>query len=131
MKAALRRPKGTVLIAALVCLVIVMAVIGSMLTGTLRARRQLHVERNRRQAELLLQAGLERARFKAAKDDAYRGETWQLPAEQVLGSGEGVVTISSSREADDQPRRYLVAAEYPAGSPLSIRRSHTFTLKTP
>jgi hypothetical protein len=133
MKTHVRRPRGTVLIAALVCLVIVMAVLGSMLTGTLRARRQLHAERDRRQAELLLQAGIERAKFKAAEDDAYRGETWQLPTEQVLGNGKGIVTITLSKAADDQSWQYQVVAEYPAGNPLSIRRSRTFASpqKTP
>jgi Tfp pilus assembly protein PilX len=134
MKARPRfRRAGTVLIVALVALVVVMAMLGSMLTGTLRARRQLHAERDRRQTELLLQAGLERAAFQLGRDAAYRGESWELAADDVVGTGEGKVTIAASREADDQPWQINVVAEYPRGSPLSVRRSQTFTLsaKTP
>ena len=43
------------------CLLIVAAIIGSMLQSAIRARRQLHTERDRRQTELLL-AGRRRPR---------------------------------------------------------------------
>jgi len=125
-KSSRRRKRGTVIVVTLVCLVIVMGMIASMLSGSLRARRQLHAERDRRQAELLLQAGVDRAIFKIAKDAEYRGESWQLPADSVLGSGEGAVTITASRQADDHPWQFLVVAEYPIGSPISVRRSRTF-----
>lgn len=117
--------RGTVLIVALVCLLIVMALVGSLLQGTLRARRQLHAERDRRQTELLLQAGIERAAFRLAKEADYRGETWALPAESLLGTGEGQVTIKAARDAEDDPFEVNVVAEYPVGSVLSIRRSRT------
>lgn len=119
------RRQGIVLIVSLVCLVIVMALIGGLLQGTLRARRQLHVERDRRQTELLLHAGIDRAALRLATEADYRGETWALPAESILGSGAGQVTIEASREADDRPWQVHVVAEYPAGSELSIRRSRT------
>jgi hypothetical protein len=124
-----RRRRGAVLVAALVCLLVVMAVLSSMLQGTLRARRQLHRERDLRQAELLLQAGVERAAFRFASEPGYRGETWSLPAVMITGSKAGRVMIEFSRESDEQPWRVDVAAEYPAGNEASIRRSHTFNFQ--
>jgi hypothetical protein len=117
--------RGAVLVAALVCLLIVMAMLGAMLRGTLRARMQMHVQRDLRQCELLLEAGVERAAFRLASEADYRGETWAVPADSVVGSGEGQVTIAATRAADDQPWQLSVAAEYPLGSDSSIRRSRT------
>jgi len=120
--------RGTVLVAALVCLLIVMALLGSMLQGSLRARRQMHVQRDLRQCELLLQAGALRAAQRLATQAEYRGETWAVPAEQIVGAGEGQVTIAATRDADDQPWQLSVVAEYPLSGECSIRRSRTFSI---
>jgi type II secretory pathway component PulK len=125
-----KQRKGAVLVTALVCLLIVMALLGSMLQNTLRARRQLRTERDLRQAELLLQAGADRAAFRLSKDADYRGETWKLPAKSVIGSGEAEVVIEVSHESEKKPWQVHVVAEYPVGSELSIRRSHTFLIQS-
>jgi type II secretory pathway pseudopilin PulG len=114
------------LVVALACLAIVMAIIGMMLQGALRARRQLHVERDLRQAELLLEAGIDRAAFQLADDDDYAGETWQIPASDLLGHGDGEVVIVAERSGDAEPWQVRVVAEYPVGTPRSVRRSRTF-----
>lgn len=121
--------RGAILVVALVCLVIVMALVGVLLQGTLRARRQLHAERDRRQAELLLQAGLDRAALRAAGQADYSGESWELPAESIAGSGAGLVTIEAARQAESALWKIHVVAEYPAGSELSIRRSRTILVQ--
>jgi type II secretory pathway component PulK len=124
-----KQPRGAVLVAALVCMLIVMALVGSMLERTLRARRQLLVERDLRQTQWLLQAGLDRAAFRLARESDYRGETWKLPAGQITGRGEGQVAIAASRVADGAPWQIKVVAEYPLGNELSIQRSHTFLVQ--
>jgi hypothetical protein len=122
------RRGGLVLVAALVCLLVVTAMFGNMLRGTVTARRQLHVERNRRQTELLLQAGADRAALRLATEPDYRGETWNLPAPAVLGHSDGRVTIEASRAAADQPWLVRVVAEYPLGSDFSVRRSQSLQI---
>ena len=123
-----RRRSGMVLIAALVCLLILTGMIGTMLQTSLRARRQLRTERELIQCKLLLQAGMDRAAFRLSSDSEYAGETWEVPAEALAGSGEGQVTIEASRESDDEPWSVRVVAEYPLGSEHSIRRSKTITI---
>jgi Tfp pilus assembly protein PilX len=123
------RRRGAMLVVALACLAIVMAIIGVMLQGALRARRQLHVERDLRQVELLLEAGLDRAAFQLASDDDYAGETWQIPASDLLGRGDGEVVIVATRSGDAEPWRVRVAAEYPVGTPASVRRTRTFLVQ--
>jgi hypothetical protein len=120
-----------VLVAALVCLLIVMSMLGTLLRTTLRTGRQLHVERDRQQAEFLLQAGADRAAQLFASKPEFRGDTWTLPAEEILGQGGGTVTTSLTRESDEVPWQLHVVAEYPLGRDFSIRRSRTFLVEAP
>jgi type II secretory pathway component PulK len=118
--------RGTVLIAALVCLLIVMAMLGTMLQGALRAHRQMRSERDLRQTELLLQAGSDRAAYRIANDANYRGETWTLPAGAIAENREAQVTIEAARPDGQTAWKIKVLAEYPLGGETSIRRSRTF-----
>lgn len=122
------RRHGTVLVAAIVCLAIIVAMIGSMLVAALAASRQLRAERDLRQCELLLQAGLDRAAHRLATERNYRGEIWNLSAEQIGGAGEGQVTIELAPRSDEELRQITIVGEYPAGGETSIRRSRTITL---
>jgi Tfp pilus assembly protein PilV len=119
--------RGAVLVAALVCLLVVTTLLSTMLQTALRSRRQLHRERDLRQTELLLQAGMARAAFQLANQPEYRGEMWNLPAVAIVGSGGGQVTIDVSIKSDAQAWHVEVMAEYPAGGEKSIRRSHAYS----
>jgi Tfp pilus assembly protein PilV len=125
-----RRQRGSVLIAALVCLLIVSALLGSMLLAALQASRQIRKERDRRQCELLLQAGAERAAFRLAQQPEYAGETWNLPPDSIIGMGAGQVTIAVTRPAE-RPPQIDVVAEYPLDGERSIRRSRTLSTHPP
>jgi type II secretory pathway component PulK len=126
------RPKGgAVMVAALVCLLIVMSILGSMLHAALRAQRQLRVERDRRQVEFLLQAGVNRAVERLSTDSAFRGDTWSLPTEAIVGRGRGSVSSEVSPASNEQSWQIRIVAEYPAGSEWSIRRSRSFLVPAP
>ena len=125
-----RSHKGTVLIAALACLLIVTAIVGSMLQNTLRARRQLHTERDRRQTELLLQAGADRVAARLLLESDFRGDVWELPTEAIVGRGAGRVTTQVSRSDDGGPWQVRIIAEYPLGRDFPIQRSQTFKIST-
>jgi hypothetical protein len=123
-----RPRRGAVLVAALVCMLVVMMILGSMFQGVVRAHRQLHRERDLRQTELLLQAGCDRAAVQLLNTDDYHGETWNLPPDMVVGTGRGRVTIETTRTGSQPAWEVKVVAEYPQGSDTSIRRSRTFQL---
>ncbi len=130
---ARRRPpcrrQGAMLVVSLACLAIVMAIVGVMLQGALRARRQLHAERDLRQVELLLEAGIDRAAFQLASNDNYEGETWRIPASGLLGSSDAEVVIVAERSAGAEPWQVRVAAEYPVGTAASVRRTRIFQVQ--
>lgn len=134
MRHAFRKTRdrnGLVLIAALVCLVVSMAIVGTMLKAAIAARRQLHTERDLRQTELLLQAGFERAAFQLASNTAFSGDTWNLADDEIIGRGAGRVTTNIERAANGgraSSWQIHVLAEYPLGRDFPIQRSQTFTI---
>lgn len=125
------RRRGAVLVAALVCLLVVMAVIAAMLQSALRSRRYMQTERDVRQAELLLRAGIVRAAQRMRADEHYSGEQWQLAAAEIVGLYPGQVTVEVASTDHDQTRRVYVLAEYPLGNQSSVRRSRTLVLEIP
>jgi len=126
---ASRGRRGAALITALVCLVIVMALVAAMLVGALQVSRQMRVERDRRQCELLLQAGLDRAALRVSAAEPYQGEVWAVPAADIIERGDGRVIIEVLRDGAAPPQIHVVA-EYPIGSDRSIHRSRMVQLQT-
>lgn len=126
-----RRRSGLMVVAAMACLLIVTSIVYGMLHSAVRARRQLHAERDRRQAELLLEAGADRAISRLATDASFGGDTWTLPAEAIIGSGDGRVTTEIMRAGNEGAWSLQVVAEYPLGRGFPVRRSHTFPISVP
>lgn len=120
--------RGTILIVALLCLLVVMSLLGTMLLAVLQSTRQLHTERDLRQCELLLQSGIERAFTQLARQPDYAGETEDIAAAEIIDQGSGRITITVNPTIADAPPQLQVAAEYPANSEFAIRRSRTFSL---
>lgn len=134
----MRHRRGILLVAVIVCMAVVMGIVGTLLRGALSARRQLRVDRDLRQVELLLDAGVDRAAAKLATDPDYEGETWSIPADQILSAGAGKVVIEipdasppTDSESDDAPQlcQVHIAAEYPLGGLTTVRRSRTFLIE--
>lgn len=125
---ACARHRGFAVVAALTCLLIVVSIVGSMVQGAIRARRQMHVERDRRQSEMLIVAGAERAMSRLGSDPEYVGDVWELPSEKIVGNGAGRVTCEISPLAGDGSRQLRVVAEYPTDRDFPIRRSQSFEI---
>jgi hypothetical protein len=119
-----------VLICVVVCLAIATLLIAAMVQRTLLTRRQIRTERQLRQAEWLVEAGVERAAFRLANDEDYSGEQWPLSADAIVGTHPGLVSISVRRESTG-PASVQVAAQYPSGGAVSIRRSREFLVDLP
>jgi hypothetical protein len=101
-----------------------------VLLSALRNTRQLHAERNLRQCALLLQAGVDRALLRMARDPGYTGETRELSPAEIIDQGAGQITIAVQSATADSPAQLKVAAEYPVGNEFSVRRSRTLSLST-
>ncbi|MGN6545784.1 MAG: hypothetical protein ACTHK7_12095 [Aureliella sp.] len=146
MKPTMRRsPRGTVLICVLACLIVVTALIGSTTQAALRARNAARIEKQVRQGELLLEAGVLRAAQQLKKSADYEGEQWRprlLAARQdstetgahddESSSPEAAVDIRVTPSDDPSTRKVEVIArlQSPAAGPSAIQRSHRFTFKS-
>jgi hypothetical protein len=117
------RDRGAILVAALVALAILSAIFAQMLHTSLLAHRQLRLERDLRQTELLLAAGADRAAYRVAADPNYRGEIWQPKLDLPAGAADPQVAIQVTRDAADKPWRVRIVAEWSLGNQQSIQRS--------
>ncbi len=75
-----RRRTGAVLISVLACLVVTTAIAALTVRQSLEARRQGRVERQLRQTQYLLDAGIRRASERLRADESYAGESWEPTA---------------------------------------------------
>lgn len=143
MKRTMHQPhRGTVLICVLACLIAVTALIGSTTQAALRARHAARLQKQVRQAELLLEAGVLRAAQQLKKSASYEGEQWRprlLSAPQdsteteARGDeptrAEAVVDIRIAQSDDASTRKVEVVTRLksPTAGASAIQRSHQFT----
>jgi hypothetical protein len=126
-----KRPRraGLAIIPALVCIVLVTLLCGSLLKQALTVRNLVRTEERRMQAEWLAESGLGRARARLEADPRYQGETWDVPAESLGGRATGVVRITVEPVENQSGRRRLrVEADYPRGEETRARQTKTLTV---
>lgn len=117
---------GLMVIVALVCLLVISSIIGSMIKNAIFTRRELLTERDLRQTELLLQAGAHRAAARLAATPDFKGDAWELPAASIANYGSGRVTTEITRTPSTQSWDIRVIAEYPLDRNFPIRRTQIF-----
>lgn len=104
-RAVRRARRGFLLMSVLVCLALAMTLLAVQTRTLLRERALLASQQQALQSEYLANAGLARAKAQLAADPAYRGETWQLDAQQLGGRGTASVVISVTKQPGE-PRVY-------------------------
>jgi type II secretory pathway component PulK len=121
--------RGSALLIALVCLIVITIVSGTLLRQGIQARGQLRAEERRLQARWLAESGLERAAARLADDAGYTGETWTISADALADPWPGQVTIAVAPVAGHPARRLVtVRADYPSGATLRARHSAQATI---
>ncbi len=115
-----RQRRGTVLVVVLVVLVLLTAILGSSVRTGLAGRELLSLQERVRQAEWLAESGLNRAAARLADDPDYEGETWMVPAVELLSparrtrperEGEAPGEPSSGSSAGASPSRTVPLAD--------------------
>ncbi len=138
-----RDRQAAVLVCMLVCVAIATSLVAATLQSALRARRELRLQRQLRQTELLLTAGLERAVARLRADPAYQGETWELEPTTLPGNPPGSVRIEvnpaqispgqkeESLSNHPESHQLHVVARLASGDLPGTQRSDTLTLEIP
>ncbi len=121
---------GSVVVVVLVCLMALAMIGAASLRVALDERRVIRAEEARLQAEWLMRSGLERAVFRMAEEDSYKGETWEIPAEAAAGRASAVVRIIVAEDDAGRDRRPVsVRADLASGSSQRVRRSGSLVVE--
>lgn len=132
-KSTLKSRSGTVLICVLACLGIVITLVMTTVQTSLRGRREVRMQRQLIQTELLCEAGVQRAVRQFGKSREYRGEIW-LPklGTRSFESAMIEIRIGPSQEDAQSMRAEVVATlASTADSNDRMQRSHVFTIGLP
>jgi hypothetical protein len=122
--------RAIVLVAALVCVGVALAVTTELLRHTLQSRLALRKELLVRQTDGLAEAGLVRAARRLALDPTYAGETWRLDAAAGLPAGAAEIRIEVASAADAATGSSLrVVARYPLELADCVQRSRTVLVR--
>ena len=108
-----RRPRGFVMVAAIVCLSIAAALMVGVGRMAVASRGAAEARQWRAQACWLADSALDRAAARLRADAQYAGETWEPPAE-AFGARGGAARIEVEPVAGRaNARRVRIAADYP------------------
>ncbi len=131
-----RKPRsGALLICVLVCMLVASAMVTATTRSALQSRRNVRLQHQMRQTELLLDAGVLRAASQLQLSDDYEGETWRpTNALDRFDNPLVEIRISSGEQKDDSRRVEVIASLGISDDPQKInasrtRRTHTFSLE--
>lgn len=130
-----RRPKprgGALLICVLVCLLVASAMVTATTLSALQSRRNVRLQHQMRQTELLLDAGILRAVSQLQRSDVYEGETWR-PENAVdrFNHASVEIRIFPSKQNRNDSRHIEVAASIGgADDPMQFNASRTLRTHT-
>ena len=126
---------GALLICVLVCLLVASAMVTATTRSALQARRNVRLQRQMRQTELLLDAGVLRAARQLQLSGEYEGETWR-PKDALDRFDNPLVEIriSAGEKKDNSSRVEVIAILGIPDDPQQInatltRRTHTFSIE--
>ncbi len=110
------RRRGGGLIVAMVTLLVVTSLMGSVIRSLLVEMRQGRQEAAELQSHWLAEAAIERTAAQLRSNSDYSGETWNVDLSPTAGSEtnpSGVVEIRVDRGNESQPTRVKIEARYP------------------
>lgn len=127
---------GVLVICVLVCLLVAGTIVTATTHLALRSRRDVRLEQQMRQTELLLDAGILRAARQLKTSGEYDGETWR-PTDAVSRFDNARVDIRVTVDEQDKDFRHVeviaslgVAVDDVQQKTASLtRRSHSFRVK--
>jgi Tfp pilus assembly protein PilX len=129
-----KRRLGSGLVVALVTLLVVTSIMGSIMHALLTELRQTRQTAIAVQAQWLADAAVERAAARLLKEASYRGETWkaELPSNGITaGARSGNIEIRISTNDEKNATEIKVQANYPDDSPRRVLVERTIAISKP
>ena len=117
-------PRGAVLLVAMVCVAIASLVSISLLRLALAQEDAIQNDARQLQASWLAESAVDRAAARLRADDAYQGETWNLPAQLLFDADDAAIEIKIlAVTGRPELRRIDVQVDYPANAEFRSRQS--------
>ena len=114
--------RGAAMVFALMAILVASMLIAALLRTTAMSHRQLKRDEYRLQANLLADAGCDRALVLLKIKPDFTTEEWKVPAEQLSPDRTATVRLSVTHDTTQPERRMVsVIAEYPTGHPDLVR----------
>ena len=110
------RRTGSVLVAALICLLVASTIVGSMLRANQLTATHLRNQLREVQTRWLAEAAIERAISLVEADEAYSGEIWTVTGDELGHHFDGQVEITLLRDSAGRIEVNVVA-RCPANGP--------------
>jgi type II secretory pathway component PulK len=131
-KHTMRKNRGFVTVAALLCLGIAGAIFVSLLHRLNTQRHEVDRLQRAVQARWLAESGLQRAAAQLANDAGYSGETWIVPANKLDGRRTAQVTIAMPGSTDETSEHSIhVSALFPDSKVNGVRITRRVDLRAP
>lgn len=123
------RPRGAALLVAMVCVAITSIVFISLLRLSIAQEDAIQTDARELQASWLAESAVDRAAARLRADHAYRGETWNPPAQLLSGANDAAIEINiQTVPGRPELRRIDVRVDYPAQAEFRSRQSKTVTI---
>jgi hypothetical protein len=125
--------RGGVLVVALVTLLVVTLITGTVVRSILASHRQSRLNHYELQAQWLAESAVFRAAAQIKLKSDYTGETWQPPipsAEGVNTTGIAEIRVENS-ESQSGRVRVVVTSRYPADELRQVSVSREYMLNQP
>lgn len=130
MKRLQLKSQGTVLIAALLCLLVVMLLCASIARSMVTRQRVTRLAERQAQCFWLMESAAMRAAVQARSDPAYIGEPWRVSVSLGGRTVQGVADIEVEAAAEDaNERRIRIHARWPDDPVERVTRRKEFTIQ--
>lgn len=120
-RCVMSRRRGSALVFAMIALLVTSMIGASLLRSSFLSMQQVKREQWHVQANWLAEAGCRRAIHRLGNEPAYKGETWQISAEQLQSPFSGTVTISIASPEASSERTITAIADFPAQTTSQFR----------
>lgn len=110
-----RRRTGAVLAIVVMALLVVMLLGAAICQTFLSEQQSYRLRESRLQTLWILESAAQRGIRRRTSDEAYRGETWDIPADDLDGvhPGRAVIRVEEVTEPQDR-QRLIIEVQYPA-----------------
>jgi Tfp pilus assembly protein PilV len=132
INAVTARPCGVTLIAALICLLVVMLFSSVVVRALVMRQRASRSDEQQLQCLFLIESAVERTKARCAAEPNFSGETWTVSLDDRGVARSGIASIRVEPVANEPRRRQIhIDARWPDDPILRVQRTKELIITLP